>query len=212
MAFHDVRFPVRIAFGSTGGPERKTEIVTTGSGGEERNAVWANSRRKYNAGYGATSISDIHKIITFFEARGGRLNGFRFKDWLDYKSVSPDAAIAPTDQLIGTGTGALATFQLRKTYTSGAQSWARTIQKPVSGTVRVAVNGVEKTSGTHFNVDHSTGIVTFTGGNIPTAGQDVRAGFEFDVPVRFDVDFLSINLAHFRVGEVPDIPLIEIRP
>jgi uncharacterized protein (TIGR02217 family) len=89
MAFYEVRFPTAIAFGSSGGPERKTEIVALASGFEERNAVWANSRRRYDAGYGVKSLDDVHTVIAFFEARMGRLHGFRFKDFSDFKSCAP---------------------------------------------------------------------------------------------------------------------------
>ena len=207
MAFHEMRFPTAIAFGSSGGPQRKTEIVTLGSGFEERNAVWANSRRRYDVGYGVKSLDDIHAAIAFFEARLGRLYGFRFKDFADFKSCAPNASVAPADSTIGTGNGTATQFQLVKLYASGSASWTRTIQKPVAGTVRVALGGVEQMSG--WSVDTTTGVVTFTAA--PGSGVSVKAGFEFDVPVRFDTDALSINLESFRAGEIPAIPIVEIR-
>src|SRR5215510_10220416 len=112
MAFHEVRFPTGIALRSTGGPTRKTEIVTLGSGFEERNAVWANSRRRYDVGYGVKSLDDVHAVIAFFEARMGRLHGFRFKDFADFKSCAPNASVAPSDQSIGTGDAAATQFAL----------------------------------------------------------------------------------------------------
>jgi uncharacterized protein (TIGR02217 family) len=203
--FHEVRFPTAIAFHSTGGPERKTEIVVLGSGFEERNAVWANSRRRYDAGYGVKSLDDLHAVIAFFEARLGRLYGFRFKDFSDFKSCAPGQAVAPLDQSLGSGDGHVTQFPLSKRYTSGPSSWTRTIAKPVAGTVRVAVAGSETTSG--FTVDTTTGLVTFA--SAPTGA--ITAGFEFDVPVRFDSDQLSINLSGFAAGEIPNIPIVEIR-
>ncbi len=208
MAFHEVRFPTNISLGASGGPERRTEIVTLASGYEERNTPWADSRRRYNAGYGVRSLGDIHAIIAFFEARSGRLHGFRFKDFSDWQSGAPGSAISPTDQNIGIGTGALTSFQLRKTYLSGSQSYQRLITKPVSGTVRLALNGAEQSAGL-FVVDGATGIVTFT--TAPAAGVSVSAGFAFDVPVRFDADFLEINQAAFNAGQIPNIPLVEVR-
>lgn len=211
MDFHEVRFPTNISLGATGGPERKTDIVALASGREQRNAVWANSRRRYDAGYGVKGPDDLHAIIEFFEARNGRLYGFRWKDWTDFKSVAPKVAVTAADQLIGTGNGSLAAFQLMKTYASGGSSWTRTIMKPVSGTVLVSVNGVAKTPGLHFTVSTVTGIVTFTGGHIPPAGHAVRAGFEFDVPVRFDSDYLPITLEHANAGDIANIPIVELR-
>jgi uncharacterized protein (TIGR02217 family) len=207
MPFHEIRFPTSVAFGASGGPGRKTEIVTLGSGFEERNAVWANSRRRYDAGLGVKTLDDLHAVIAFFEARMGRLHGFRFKDFSDWKSCAPLAAVTPTDQSIGTGDGTATAFTLKKTYVSGAGSWVRTIAKPVAGIVRVAKAGVEQLSG--FTVDTTTGVVTFS--VAPANGVAITAGFEFDVPVRFDTDVLSIDLAGFRAGEIPNIPMLEIR-
>lgn len=209
MSFHDVRFPTGIAFGAAGGPQRRTEIVTLASGFEERNALWANSRRKFNAGYGVRSKSDLHAVIEFFEARRGRLYGFRYKDHSDFRSKGPLTAVSALDQSIGTGNGVSTAFQLAKTYASGGQTWVRTIKKPVSGTVTVAVAGLVKSLGPDFSVDTTTGIVTFTAA--PANGTAVTAGFEFDTPVRFDTDELDINLTTFEAGEAPSIPLVEIR-
>jgi uncharacterized protein (TIGR02217 family) len=206
MTFHETRFPTAISFHSTGGPARKTEIVTLGSGYEERNAVWANSRRSYDVGYGVKTLDDLYAVIAFFEARMARLYGFRLKDFADYKSCSPGAAPAATDQAIGTGDGATKTFQLAKAYVSGPSSWTRTIDKPVDGTVLIAVAGVPQVSG--VSTDPTTGIVTFV--TAPAAAAAITAGFEFDTPVRFDTDSLSINLSNFAAGEIPSIPIVEV--
>jgi len=207
VPFHEVRFPTAIAFGATGGPERKTDIVSLASGYEERNSRWANSRRSYNAGYGVRSLDDIHAVIAFFEERRGRLYGFRWKDRADFQSCAPGASAAATDQAIGTGDGATLTFQLAKTYGGSDAPWTRTIAKPVAGTVLVAVAGAPLASG--WSVDTTTGQVTFT--SAPANGATITAGFQFDVPVRFDTDKLEINLTNFAAGEVPAIPLVEIR-
>ncbi len=210
MAFHDVRFPPAISLGASGGPERRTEIVTLGSGFEERNSRWADSRRAYNAGYGVKDVDDLHAVIAFFEERRGRLHAFRWKDWADFKSCPPGQAVSPLDQPIGTGDGAEDAFQLVKIYGSAFAPWTRAIKKPVGGTVRVAVAGVEKAAGT-FTVDHATGLVTFEPGHVPLLGQAVTAGFEFDVPARFDTDTLTVNLDSFRHGSIPNIPIVEVR-
>ena len=207
MAFHEVRFPDNISRGARGGPERRTQVVELASGDEERNASWANSRRRYDVAYGIRRADDLAAVVAFFEARNGRLHGFRYKDWADYKSALPSQAIAATDQQIGTGTGSLQTFQLAKRYTSGAQTWVRTIAKPVTGTVRVALGMVEQMSG--WTLDTTTGVVTFT--TAPAGGVIVRAGFEFDVPVRFDSDTLDVTLDFERLGSITAIPLLEIR-
>ncbi|MGO4683242.1 phage distal tail protein, Rcc01695 family [Hyphomicrobium sp. 2TAF46] len=211
MSFHDVRFPTAISRNAQGGPERRTDVVVLGSGYEERNSRWADSRRSYNAGYGVKSLADLAEIIAFFEERRGRLHAFRWRDPMDWKSCAPNAAPAALDQVIGTGNGAQAAFQLKKVYGRAFAPWKRDIKKPIAATVKIAVAGAEKTAGTHFALDASTGIVTFLAGHIPASGQSVTAGFEFDVPVRFDTDKLEINLSGFTSGAIPNIPIVEVR-
>jgi uncharacterized protein (TIGR02217 family) len=210
-AFHEILFPLDIAMKSAGGPERRTEIVSFGSGREQRNARWAQSRRRYDAGYGIKTLEGLQTVVAFFEERRGQLHGFRWRDRLDHASAAPGHAVSPVDQGIGIGDGVTASFQLVKTYGSGFAPYARPIVKPVSGSVRVAVGGVEAT-GTAYSCDAGTGIVTFAGGHIPGAGQAITAGFTFDVPVRFDTDYLEVDLSAFSAGAIPKIPLVEIRP
>jgi uncharacterized protein (TIGR02217 family) len=212
MAFHEIRFRTDIALGATGGPERRTEIVVLGSGAEERNARWADSRRHWNVGTGIKTLDQLHSVIAFFEERRGRLYGFRWKDASDWKSGAPSGLPTAGDQRIGTGDGTTATFLLSKTYGSLHAPWQRRINKPVAGTVKVAVNGAIKTIGTQVSVDSVAGTVTFLAGNIPSAGAAVTAGFEFDVPVRFDTDRLDIDLSLFAAGSIPAIPIVEVRP
>ncbi len=207
MAFHEVRFPDNISRGARGGPERRTQIVEAASGDEERNASWANSRRRYDVAYGIRRADDLAAVVAFFEARNGRLHGFRFKDWADYKSCLPSQTPSSTDQVIGTGDGATTEFQLVKAYASGAQTWTRAITKPVAGSVLVAIDGVEQAGG--WSIDTTTGLVSFD--SAPAAGVSITAGFEFDVPVRFDTDTLDVTLDIERLGSITSIPLLEIR-
>lgn len=207
MAFHEVRFPDNISRSARGGPERRTQIVELASGDEERNASWANSRRRYDVAYGIRRADDLAAVVAFFEARNGRLHGFRFKDWADFKSCLPSQVPGATDQQIGTGDGTTTAFQLVKRYASGSQSWTRAITKPVAGTVRITLGGVEQASG--WSVDTATGVITFA--TAPGAGVAVTAGFEFDVPVRFDADTLDVTLDLERLGSITSIPLLEIR-
>ena len=211
-AFHEVLFPLDIALKSAGGPQRRTDVVALGSGAEERNARWAHSRRRYDAGYGVKTFEALSEVIAFFEERRGRLYGFRWRDRLDNSSAAPGAEVAATDQTIGLGDGVTATFALSKTYGSVYSPYQRPIAKPVSGSVHVAVAGTEVTEGTAFTVDTTTGVVTFLPGHIPAVSAAVTAGFLFDVPVRFDTDYLEVDLSAFAAGAIPKIPLVEIRP
>lgn len=206
MSFHETRFPAAISFGSSGGVERRTEIVELVNGFEERNSPWAQSRRRWDAGLGVRTLDDLAVVLAFFEARHGRLYGFRWKDWLDHKSAAPSAQVTPGDQVLA---GAGTAWQLVKTYSDGPGSYTRTIAKPVDGTVRVAVDGAELTPGQDFAVDETTGAVTMAAA--PAAGATVTAGYEFDVPVRFDNDLIEVNLAAFEAGDIPAIPIIEVR-
>lgn len=209
MNFHEVRFPAALSVGSSGGPERRTEIVTLSNGFEERNSPWAHSRRRYDAGLGVRSLDDLAEVIAFFEARHGQLHGFRWKDWTDFRSCLPSGQIAASDEPLGVGDGLVTKFLLRKSYVSGSQSYFRPIAKPVPGSVRVAVGGVELEEGGDFLLDATAGAVRFA--VAPAEGSIVTAGFEFDVPVRFDADRIATSLAGFAAGEVPSIPVVEVR-
>jgi uncharacterized protein (TIGR02217 family) len=210
-SFHEILFPLDIALKSAGGPERKTEVVALGSGAEERNARWAHSRRRYDAGYGVKTLDALSLVVAFFEERRGRLYGFRWRDRLDHSSATPGARVSASDQVLGTGDGARATFQLSKTYGAAHAPYVRPIRKPAVGSVRVAVAGIEKTQGVAFTCDVTTGVVTFLPGHVPAAGAAIKAGFLFDVPVRFDTDYLEVDLSAFAAGQIPHIPLVEIR-
>ncbi len=209
MGFHEVRFPAAISFGSIGGPERKTEIVSLANGFEERNTPWAHSRRRYDAGLGMQTLDELEEVIAFFEARRGQLFGFRWKDWTDYKSSRPSRDVDPSDQPLGVGDGLATQFQLSKRYSSGGESYTRPISKPVEGTARVALDGVEVVQGLDWVIDTQTGTLAFV--EPPVPGTIVSAGFEFDVPVRFDTDAIRISAVSFEGGEVPDVPVVEVR-
>ncbi len=209
MSFHEERFPPNLSFGSIGGPERRTEIVTLANGFEERNTPWAHSRRRYDAGVGMRSLDDVELLIAFFEARRGQLYGFRWKDWADYKSGQPSVEPNFRDQLIAWGDGVKTAFQLIKIYKSGEHEYARPIQKPTIGSVKVGIQGDQLQESVHFEVDTTTGIITF--GTPPDIGANVTAGYEFDVPVRFDAERIQTSVASFQAGEVPNVPVVEVR-
>lgn len=209
MSFHEVRFPANLSFGSVGGPERRTDIVTLVNGFEERNTPWAHSRRRYDAGVGMRSLDDIETLIAFFEARQGQMFGFRWKDWSDYKTSAASAGPAHDDQVMATGDGIATQFQLVKVYRSGAFSYARPITKPVSGTVRVGVDQDEMREGVDYEVDETSGLISFVAP--PSNEATVTAGFEFDVPVRFDTSAIQTSVASFQAGDVPNVPVVEVR-
>ena len=206
MAFDEIRFPDDISRGASARPRRITDIVTLRSGHEQRNTIWANSRRSYNAALGVRDLDDIYAVIDFWEARRGALRGFRFKDWSDFKSVAPNTSLSNTDQVMLFLTST--TFQLQKEYSAASNPWVRPIDKPVdNGTITIRDNTGPLVETTNYTVNYSTGVVTF---NLAPTGTPT-AGFEFDVPVRFKDEDLEINVALVDVGSAPDINLVEVR-
>lgn len=198
MSFEEVQFPTDISYGATGGPMFLTDVVTTVSGHEQRNAKWSQSRAKYNVASGVKTETQWQALIAFFRARQGKAVGFRFKDWSDYKAESVQ---------IGVGDDTTTDFQLVKIYTSGAVAVSRDITKPVAGTINIYIDAVLQSSG--VSIDTTTGIVTFT--TAPANGEVVTADFEFDVPVRFDTDEMAVSMDSFDAGNWNAIPLIEVR-
>lgn len=196
MAFHDVDFPLRLAFGASGGPTRVVDVVTLANGREVRNTAQSRSRRRYNAVTGVKSLADARVLSDFFEARSGRLHSFRFRDPLDHRSG--ENTPAATDQTLGAGDGTQTHFQLIKRY--GAS--VRPITRPIAETVSVAVNGVSVAA-----TLHPLGVVEISP---PPVGAVVTAGFLFDVPVRFDADGLVLSLDTHGAANIADVPLIEV--
>ena len=184
-------------------------MVTLANGYEERNTPWQHSRRRYDAGVALRSLDDIETLIAFFEARQGQIYGFRWKDWTDYKSSSAKAAPEYNDQVIAIGDDVTAAFQLIKRYPSGPHIYERPITKPVRGSVRIGLGNVRQQEGVHYEIDTTTGVVTFS--HPPSTGVEVSAGYEFDVPVRFDTDRIQTSLASFQAGDAPCVPIVEIR-
>ena len=190
---------------------RSTEVITLGSGSEQRNTRWANSRRRYNVGYGVKTLNDLHRILAFFEERRGRLFGFRFRDPMDFSSSTPGSEISPNDQELGSGDGERTRFKLTKTYGKDEFAYVRTISRPLPDTLEIAINGTAL-GRSEFQFDAEAGEVEITGTTVPGDGDRITAGFEFDVPVRFDTDEILVNLNHFDAGDIPSIPLVELLP
>jgi uncharacterized protein (TIGR02217 family) len=192
MSFVEVQFPTDISYGATGGPVFLTDVVATVSGHEQRNSKWSQSRAKYNVASGIKTEAQWQALIAFFRARRGMAIGFRFKDWSDYKAENQ-----PLKSLGGNE------YQLVKQYVSGAAVYERDITKPVSGSVKLYEDSILQTSG--WSIDTATGIIT------TSLSGTLTADFEFDVPVRFDTDEMSISMDSFDAGNWGSIPLIEVR-
>lgn len=206
-AFHETQFPSTISYGARGGPKRLTQVVTLRSGFEERNQSWQHSRRKYDASIGLRNIGDLQDVIRFWEARRGRLYGFRWKDWADYQTSYGSAIVTDVDVIVDVGDAILVEFQLVKRYADAGEEYVRPITKPVAGTVVVSLDDIPQPTG--WSLDSTTGKITFA--VAPGAGVVIKAGFQFDVPVRFDADDIAVSIEAFQAGTIPAIDVIEIR-
>lgn len=207
MSFYEIRFPEEISKGSSGGPTRLTQVNVLRSGYEERITPWQHPRHKYDASIGVRSLAHLDEVLQFWHAMRGKMYGFRWKDWSDFKSNNTVTNVTFTDQDIGVGDGSTTTFQLIKTYVTLTASYERNIKKPVLNTVKIGIEGVEQLSG--WSVDTTTGIITFD--SAPTTGEEITAGYEFDIPARFDTDELYISIEGYLAGSLSSIPIIELR-
>lgn len=198
MSFHEIRLPTDISFGSAGGPQFSTNIISTQNGAEQRNVNWSEARARYSIIHAVKDATKIKELIEFFRARQGRAYAFRFKDWADF---------AATAQEIGTGNDTEKEFQLSKSYTSGDISISRAIKKPVTDSVKIYMDSVIQQSG--WSVDLISGMITFA--VAPQDGAIITADYEFDVPVRFGSDYLQSDLDTHGISSIREITLLEVR-
>lgn len=205
QSFDDVLFPLALGRDASVTPEFSTNVTITASGFERRNSLWSDARLRFDVGPGVRSEAELGELIAFFRARRGQARGFRLRDPSDFSSNAMTAEPTPADQLLGFGNGAEARFPLVKLYGDSGDAQRRRITRPRSETLRVSVDGVETRD---FTLAPQGVVVLATA---PATGVPVRAGFVFDVPVRFAEDRLDISGAEFAAGEAPSVPLIELR-
>lgn len=226
MPFHEIQFPTDMCIGSRGGPGFSTYITELDSGTEQRVSRWSTPRYQYDIAYTVKRFTQLAALRKFYNARMGCTYGFRYKDFVDFCSTADGlllsdglgaAIVTNVDQSLGTGDGSTTQFQLTKTYSDGVGTVPRIISKPVhtnggghgNGTVVIAIGAVSQTTG--WTVNSTSGIVTFT--SAPSIGAVITAGFQFDVPVRFDKAIdqeLSCSIDDWNSGAVASVPLIEI--
>jgi uncharacterized protein (TIGR02217 family) len=198
--FDEVQFPTSLALGAAGGPQFSTTVVVLSSGYEDRNQNWAATRGTWDAATGIRTAGQMALAIAFFRARWGKARGFRFKDWSDFTAVAQTAT--------GAVGGGNTVFQLAKAYSSGGQTYIRTIAKPVSGTISVWINGVLKGEGADYTIDYTAGTLTMSAA---PAYSPIWSG-QFDVPARFDTDQLDITVLDPNGNaRLARLPITEIR-
>ena len=205
QAYDAVDFPLAIGREATVATEFSTQIVSSPSGHEQRASEWADARMRYDAGPGVRSEDDVRLLADFFRARRGAARAFRFRDPFDASSAADGGLPTAGDQMLGVGDGVRRQFALVKHYGVGDAAQLRRIRLPVAGSVRVSVDGLETAA---FLVTDAGEVLLDAA---PAAGIAVRAGFLFDVPVRFAEDRLEASRATFLAGEVASVPLVEVR-
>lgn len=214
MAFHEVRLPIEVERGASGGPGFLTSVSVLTSGKEQRNSLWEVDRGRWDIGYGIQTRADALIVRDFFFARRGRLHGFRFRDWSNYKTEGSEKQPAGLST-VDTGEpaeadGSTTTFQMYYVYSdSGSFSYTKKIHKPVEGTIKVYVEGALQTETTDYTIDHTTGIITFT--SPPEYNSDVEWTGEFDLPVRFDTDELEVVVTTKELLTQPSLPIVELK-
>ncbi|WFL78835.1 DUF2460 domain-containing protein [Altererythrobacter arenosus] len=205
QAFDDVLYPFALGRDASASPEFSTSVVVTASGHERRNSLWSDARMHFDAGPGIRSEDELAELLAFFRARRGAARGFRFTDPFDFSSSGMIGTPSATDQLIGMGDGLKADFQLVKRYGDGEEPQVRPISRPKAETIIVSVNGVIESD---WSLE-ANGRVRLA--SAPPEGAEVRAGFLFDVPVRFAEDRLDVSAVNFAAGDAPSVPMVEIR-
>ena len=200
-------FPVCVSAGSVSMPTYSTRVVTSGTGWESRNSNWQETRIRFNAATGVRGQIDLDDLVEFFHAVKGQALAFRFKDWGDYKSKGVADPITMSDQhLITSIAGGETVIPLRKVYEAEALYTYRDITQPVPGTILVAKDGSPLADPGDYTIVDGKIVL----GVALAAGEQISAGFEFDVPCRFDSDELATQLEAFMAGSVT-VPVIEVQ-
>ena len=205
LPFDDLPYPLALGRDAMVMPEFSTSVAVTASGFERRNSLWSNARLRFDVGPGIRSEAELGTLLAFFRARRGAARGFRLRDPTDYSSNAMTGIPSAADQLLGSGDGLRADFPLLKAYGTGDAAQLRRITRPHVASILVSVAGAASTAWTLID----GGVIRFSAP--PASGQAVRAGFTFDVPVRFAEDKLEVSGAVFAAGEAPSVPVIEVR-
>ena len=208
MTFLEVDFPDAIAQGAVGGPEFSTDVIVLSSGFEQRNARWSEGRGRFDVSTGLKDPQDFEDLIAFAQVVRGRLFGFRFKHWLEYKSIAVDQPITKDDQIIGNGDGSTTIFQTVKNYTVGVQTVTKDIKKLKSGYL-LAIEGILQNDPADYTIDLNTGLVTLT--SAAGSGDNITSGYEFDIPVRFNTDIIQLSHINRDFSQWQQVILREIR-
>ncbi len=204
------RFPDEFKVGSSVGLEFNVDMIVAGRNSQSISRFKRSPYpvKKFNMSKVMLSGEDLTTLYNWIYAMGGPFTGFRLKDWTDYKScdVYSQPSFDDTFQQQAPGIG-LTEFQLVKSYGLPGRVIQKPILKPVVGTVKIGVLGVEKEEFTDYTVDYNTGIVTMVVGG----GHTVNAGFEYDTPVIFqDADIDGVAFVTQTATQAGSLRFIEL--
>lgn len=204
VEFDEVVFPEDVSWGSSGGPTFKTQVYESFRGYEKRNVDWKSPIMEFNVAYGIKTDAQMTEVIKFFNARQGKLRGFRYKNWANYQILNGNIAV---------GDGINTRLPLIRTYGVAATQTYKRLYKIVQGSVTgVAVGSRTLVEGVDFVIDYNGGEIVLVNGQPPGLGIPVRAAtLEFDEPVRFDVDSLQIVIDGYNNNSLTRLPLTGIR-
>jgi uncharacterized protein (TIGR02217 family) len=197
-------------------PRFKTTIQVNAAGNERRNQEWEHPLQRFVLPEAvARDWSVVQALGKHWRIMRGPFRSWPWRDPLDFASCDlfkPNQVptTSKTDQALGTGDGFTTTFQLKKRYTVGSETYARTIHLPVLASLALDDNGV-LIPGANYSVSRPGGEVTFV--TPPLAGHALTWGGLFDCEVRFESDdaFEGI-LRALHAGGFGELTLIELRP
>mgnify|MGYP000946651648 FL=1 len=207
--FLEERLPLDIRMGASHADDYAVTITQTAGGAEYRKLVHQYPMRRWTINFTLLRDDLAARVLALYHRAYGRYAGFRVRDVDDYNSSATGrGTITMLDQPLTRLAAGI--YQLRKEYGAGGTPLgigrpARVIYKPVSGTVIAAKNGVSISSG--LSVDITTGVVTVS--PAPLVGDTITAGFEFDIPARFDSS-LDVSSLSRDVRDCGSIDIVEL--
>lgn len=161
--FLEERLPIAVRAGASYSDQYAVEITQTASGSESRRLIHPYPVRVYNVFYTQETADLWDQILSLYHRAYGMYAGFRVKALDDYTTNNRTGAPTASDQTLVLVSAGI--YQLRVAYGGSGSPITigkpyRTIFKPVSGTIKIAIGSSEQT--TRFTASTINGEVTFT--------------------------------------------------
>jgi uncharacterized protein (TIGR02217 family) len=202
MAFLEHRISDAITRGSRGGPRGNRLKAYTRGGRLTQEFLRARMLQSYDVSYGIKTLENFEEIRSlFYVVMGEGYEGFRFKDWSDYRLTYDNSTLVLIDG---------SDWQIARLHTAGAGSFSRSIHKLVGTTAVQRIRGGTPSVPTAV-VDANTGIVSVSG---HVEGDTYSVLGQFDVPVTFTDDALDNIEVNGNINKIlqglPSIKLEEL--